>query len=369
MSVRLVKRPKSPYWIIRGTIGGVRYEESTGTADKEAAEQIRIKFEAEKLQEKVHGKKAVMTFAHAVASYLEQGGSDRYLKPVLDHFGTTLLSKIDQSTIDACAKKLYPNVGPASLNRRVYTPTSAVLHHAARRGWCDRPIIGRPKQPKGRVRWIEPAEADKLIDACADHLRPLVTFLLYTGARAAEAVYLDWAHVDLAAHHVQFMKTKNGEARSVPLHSRVVSALSALNHRDGMVFRRPDGEPYRGRINPKTGELVSGQFRTAFKAACRRAGIKVCDDEGARPYKLQGDFTPHDCRHTWATWHYRANRDLGLLQKQGGWKSLAMVMQYAHANVAEGQHAIDNLPGGAANCNEAPGGKMGDVVPMKPKAA
>ena len=70
MSVRLVKRPWSPYWVIRGSIGGVRYEESTGTTDKEIAQQIRVKFEADKLKEKIHGKKAVVTFVQAVASYL-----------------------------------------------------------------------------------------------------------------------------------------------------------------------------------------------------------------------------------------------------------------------------------------------------------
>jgi hypothetical protein len=30
----------------------------------------------------------------------------------------------------------------------------------------------------------------------------------------------------------------------VPLHPRVVAALSLLKHRDGEVFRRPDGKPY-----------------------------------------------------------------------------------------------------------------------------
>ena len=30
----------------------------------------------------------------------------------------------------------------------------------------------------------------------------------------------------------------------------------------------------------------------------------------------------------------------------GGWKSTAMVMRYAHANVDEHRHTIDRLPGG-----------------------
>jgi integrase len=156
-------------------------------------------------------------------------------------------------------------------------------------------------------------------------LRPLVTFLLYTGARAGEALGLDWRNVDLARRHVTFIDTKNGESRGVPLHPRVLAALGNLSHRDGEVFRRPDGFPY------ERGGSAGSNIKTAFRAACRRAGI--------------ADFSPHDCRHTWATWHYAANRDLGALQKLGGWKSVAMVMRYAHVNVGELQHTIDRLPG------------------------
>jgi integrase len=68
---------------------------------------------------------------------------------------------------------------------------------------------------------------------------------------------------------------------------------------------------------------AGGQIKTAFRGACRRAGIE--------------DFSPHDCRHTWATWHYAANRDLVALMKLGGWKSERMALRYAHMNVS--QHA------------------------------
>ena len=61
-------------------------------------------------------------------------------------------------------------------------------------------------------------------------------FLLYTGGRAGEALWLDWRDVSARAH-VTFPKTKNGEARGVPLHPRVVAALANLPHREGEVFR------------------------------------------------------------------------------------------------------------------------------------
>ena len=53
MPLKLIKRAKSPNWIIRGTVRGVRVEESTGTAEKRAAEEIRAKREAEILTESV----------------------------------------------------------------------------------------------------------------------------------------------------------------------------------------------------------------------------------------------------------------------------------------------------------------------------
>jgi integrase len=331
MSLRLVKRPKSPNWVIRGTVRGIRLEETTGVADKKAAEEIRAAREAEILKESIYGKQATATFASAALSYVENGGSDEFLKPVADHFGTTPLARIDQHALDAGAKKVYPNVSPSTRNRQFYTPVSAVLHHAARQGWCSKPIIQRPKQPKGRIRWLELVEAEKLLAACSPHLRPLVTFLLYTGARMSEALYLDWTNVDLQRCHVQFLETKNGEARGVPLHPRVVAALASFKHRDGAVFRRPGTkrQPIGDVYAPK--DDGGGQIKTAFSGACRRAGIS--------------DFHPHDCRHTWATWHYRANRDLGSLQKLGGWKTLAMVMRYAHTNVEEHAHTINKLPG------------------------
>ena len=331
MPLRLVKRPKSPYWIIRGTLRRIRVEESTGTSDLRAAEEIRIKREAEILEQSIHGRRATATFAAAALSYLEQGGSKRFTAAVIRHFGTMPLARIDQDALDHGAKKLYPNASPSTRNRQFYAIASAILHHAAKRGWCSSPIIERPSTPPGRIRWLKIEEADSLITACSDHLRPLVIFMLYTGARTGEALWLDWRDVDLSRAHVQFPKTKNGDARGVPLHPRAVAALANLKGRTGDVFRRPDGKPY-SRARNADDTSAGTRIKTAFKAACRRAGIV--------------DFHPHDCRHTWATWHYQENRDLGALMRLGGWKSERMVMRYAHVNVGELQHTIDKLPGG-----------------------
>ena len=219
---------RSPYWIIRGTLRGIRVEESTGTSDRSVAEEIRAKSEAEILEQSVYGRRATATFAHAAVSYLGNGGSKRFTGPVIGHFGTTPLVHIDQDALDAGAKKLFPHASPATRNRQFFAVASAILHHAAKRGWCPSPLIQRPRSSDPRIRWITIEEADRLIKACSDHLRPLVIFMLYTGARIGEALWLDWRDVDLGRAHVSFPKTKNGEARGVPLHPRVVAALANL---------------------------------------------------------------------------------------------------------------------------------------------
>src|SRR5215468_7242807 len=150
------------------------------------------------IQRSVFGAEATATFVGAAVSYLEAGGERLYLKPIIARMGSMPLAKIDQTLIEKTARALYPNGSPATLNRQAFTPIAAVLTHAAARGLCPKRVIERPPQPKGRVRWLTFEEAERLLDACAEHLRPLVMFLLGTGARLSEALYLDWRELDLA---------------------------------------------------------------------------------------------------------------------------------------------------------------------------
>lgn len=333
MPLKLVAgRHGSPYWYIRGSVRGVRVDESTGLSDRKKAEELRIRRENQVLNQSIHGDPAVRTFAEAAVSYQEVGGDGQHLAPILKHFGSkTLVSAIGQAEIEECARKLVPHVSAATANRQIYTPISAVLHHAARKKWCAKPVIARPKgHDNQRVRWITYDEAERLIAAASLHMRPLVVFLLSTGARLSEALYLEWADVDLSRAHVSFRPTdargiKTDEARGVPLPARAVAELANLPwDREGFVFRRPAGKiKTTGRVwlpyESRRGE-GGGQVSTGWTGMLRRAGIE--------------NFTPHDCRHTWATWHYIANRDIHMLMTLGGWKSPDMVFRYTHINTA-----------------------------------
>lgn len=348
MPLKIVRARKDPdgCWYVRGTVRGRRIEESTGTRDKRLANEFKARREAELLTEAIHGRSSVATFAHAAAGYLGAGGEARFMTPILRHFGTTLLAKIDQSAVDACAKALLPNAKPSTIARQIHTPISAVLQYGASRDMCAPKRLARPPQPKGKTRWLTPDEAGRLVAACSPHLRPVVALMLYTGARASEALYLDWNQVNLSGRQVIYLDTKNGDSRGVPLHPAALAALANLPHRRGAVCRRPDGEPYEEK------EDEGGQIKTAFMGAVRRAGLawhrkdakgKVITDKAGKP-KWKTDVTPHTCRHTWASWHYAAHRDIRQLMELGGWHDAAMVQRYTHVNVSNHAPSINALP-------------------------
>jgi integrase len=275
--LKLSKRKDSPHYYARGTHLGVSIDQSLKTSDRGKAERLLAELQNEIFEEQIRGNSVHReTFASAALRYVEAGGERRYVEPLLHHFGDLPLDRIDQQAIDNAAAALYPKCSPATRNRDVYTPISAILKFA---GITHN--IRRPKAPPGVVRWLTHDEARRLVSACSPHLRPLIMFLLHTGARIGEALWLDWNCVDLG--RVSFPKTKNGEPRGIPLHRDLIVELANLPYRDGCVFRRPDGEPY-ARTSGDSEQSSGGQIKTAFKAALRRAGIK--------------NFRVHDCRHT-----------------------------------------------------------------------
>ena len=115
--------------------------------------------------------------------------------------------------------------------------------------------------------------------------------------------------------------TKAGKPRLVDLSPALVATLANLPHRDGKVFRSH-------LLDPETGERKGyadrrreggGQIKTAWIATLKRAELS--------------NLTPHDLRHTWATWHYAIHRDPFRLRDEGGWSSVALVERYSHGSL------------------------------------
>ena len=76
-----------------------------------------------------------------------------------------LVAKIDQAVVDRVTRTRFKDAAPATLQRQLLTPLTAVLTWAAARKWCDLPRFQRPATPRGRSRWASYEEADRLLAA------------------------------------------------------------------------------------------------------------------------------------------------------------------------------------------------------------
>lgn len=353
MSLSLTKRGDIYY--IRGTVRKTRCFETTGTSNPKLAEAYRAKREAELYEASLFGQRAVVSFRRAALSYFDfEPRSERtkhYVGRLVDHFGDTRLGLINQAAADKAVERLIGAAAvPSNKLRAIYTPLSAILMHAAKRGWCDHPHFDKPAPPPGKTRWLTPAEAERLLSAASPHLRSLFIFMLCTGARVSEALYLQWSDVDLLAGTAMLRETKNGRDRVAHLPPAALLELANLDGRDGAVFRRDDGEPYAEGRETQAG----GQIKTGWAGACRRAQL-MCDKLGpdGRPARDKDgntiripSATPHDLRHTWATWFYALSKDFMLLKDEGGWRTLSMVERYAHLMPSELAPQIARVWGG-----------------------
>ena len=226
---------------------------------------------------------------------MKTGGSKRFLPPLAEHFATTLLTRIDQAAIDDAAASLYPQSSPATRNRQVYTPVSAILRHAR-----VAIVIKRPKGAQGtpRTAWLDQSQAFALMaasDAVGPTFGALVRFLTYTGARLGEALALEWSDVDLHRKTVTIRQTKTEGVRTAILPEFVVEAITPLAGQGRVFYPLTKG----------------GKLYAMLENSAAAAEVKIPDRVGF-----------HILRHTWAMMMRRhAGSDTAGLVATGAWRS------------------------------------------------
>lgn len=301
------RRPKSPYWVLRGTINGKRVEVSRKWTTAAEARRAIPSIIDEHTADPIDPRK--LTFRQAKKLYLQAKPEARFLEALDRFFGDTLVTEITNAEMRRAANALYPTAAPATIRRQLYTPMKAVLNFAAEEDLCAAPRLKSPSGGNKRTEFFMPDQADGIVTAMMREpnvfLAALVTFLFGQGVRMGEALTLDGTDVSLENRIAILRDTKNGEERRVTLIPRVVAALSTLPTVGipGPVFRRFDGYPFR------SGQDNGGQIAKPFRRAVTAIGLD--------PTR----FTPHVCRHSWATWFYAQTKDVRRLQDEGGWKS------------------------------------------------
>lgn len=297
------KGSKKGTWRIRGSLGGRRYDESTGTHSRPHAEAILAKRQKDILDALTWGPEKTTTFAQAIEIYLGAGGEARFLEPLVLAFGPRRLMDITQADLLKFIAQRYPTTGVQGLFRQVYTPMIAVFHAAQAAQMGPPPPFKRPKLPaRAAVNFPTDAQLAQLMPACSPRLRAAILLMSYGGARVGEACRVVEADVNFETARVMLRETKNGSPRVISAGPVLMHALGQLRGAEGRLFG------FSGRHS----------LNQALERACKRAGLPV--------------FTSHEVgRHAFAARHLAAGRTLLQVQKLGGWKSYRMVAEvYGH---------------------------------------
>jgi integrase len=260
---------RSTTWWVSGTINGKRIRESTGHTDKKRAQQWAAKREWELTQQAVFGTESVLTFGAALQFYIEGGGEQRFLLPLLDEWEHRLVKDIAPGDVVDLAMKLHPAATAATRNRQVITPVMAIIRFNAQRGRCAPVLVKRFETKKVVKRRTATWEwMAKFTPAAKPKLVALVLFLANTAARIGDALKLQWQHVDLDAGSALLVDTKNGEDRLVSMSPDTVAALKAVRTKQ-----------------PKATDVVFAFYDRSdvarqIKTACKKAGIEYIPTHG-----------------------------------------------------------------------------------------
>lgn len=310
--LRLFKR--GDVWWTDGFIDGKRIRKSTGETDEKRAEEIASKREWAAHNARVYGEESIFTFGAAVGLYTDKK-EGRYIWPIFDQWKHKLVKDIKPGHVIDLAEEMYPDAAPATKNRQVITPITAVINYCAKRGKCARLDVERFKVPKKPARVADMDWLDAFVRNASPHLGALAQFMAMTGARISDATALDWKDVDLDARTALLRDTKNGDDRLADLPDRLVIAIGAIEWRKGKVFQ------YAHRHS----------VRDPWLDCCIRAKI--------------APIPPHDAgRRLFATMMIQSGYDPVTVAKAGGWKTVRMVLE-VYAQPGDTKAAVNDVFG------------------------
>ncbi len=338
MSIRLYApgtRKGNRFWLARITVDGRRVEVSTATIDKASAQRWAREFERRIRQDRPPRPGEAVTFTRAADAYLAyrdpNRAEQRRVERVKAMLGHRSVGDLRQADLVDAARQLQPRGAPATRNREVIRPAAAILHYAAKNGWCDwlRVELFREPRPKTRAVSIEAAGA-AIANADDDDLRLLLVWLFRQGDRISDALRVSWDEIDLQATTVRMRIGKTDRWRLAPLHIELIPLLGNCTEKTGRLFRW---------------ETKSGVYKP-LRALCTKIGIKI---------------TPHMARHSMATWMAAAGVNLRTIMAAGGWQDVKSVVRYADSDVEEVRAASARLPGLSAPQQTEPNrGKTGE---------
>ncbi len=333
-----VYRPKkSKYWWIDFYCKGKRYRESSESTRKKDAEQLlaKRKYEVSQGIQKPSPEEednSDPVFSEFIPQYMEWAKD--YKKPLTIERNYQFLKHLDPYVSDKRLSKItlvvaeeYKNgrkkqgASNATINRE-RSFLKAVLNKSVKWGLLEKnPLQYMEPLPESHLfnRYLTYEETMALIDACEDHLKPIIITSIHTGFRWGSVLNMKWQEVDLVNSLIIFKDPVKKGDTVYPLPDEVRKALKNVPK---------NGSPYIF-VNPETGKPWKN-LRIAFRRAKTKAGI-------TKPFRL------HDLRHSFASNLVMSGNDLKTVQELLGHRNISTTLRYAHLSLEHKKKAVDGL--------------------------
>lgn len=227
-------------------------------------------------------------------------------------------------------------ISGATVNRHLALIKTAYNHAIRNRRLKENPakFVKPNKENNARDLDLTIDEYHRLMDAAAEHIRPIIRLAWETGMRRAEIENMLWSQVDLKEGIISLEEgdTKTGEARTIPLTQNMTRFLRKLRRdqtgqptdiqtaKAGYVFRyKPRGGLYRH----------VGSTRRSFNTAVRKANLE--------------NFHFHDLRHCFRTRARRAAVPRSVSMAIMGHKTNAIHDRYDTISISDKRDALKRI--------------------------
>lgn len=230
----------------------------------------------------------------------DEKGALSQIEAFLAHAGDLKLADLKTEHIDAFIETSMETREGGTTNRYL-SRIHKMLAWGAARGYLTMPTIQWQEEGEGRIRWLTVDEETYLLQLLRSYGRPdvadLVEVAILTGMRRSELLSLTRQQLD--GNWCRLWRTKNGEARSVPLSERARAILEERVPFDIPIY---------------TLRHFWGRARTEMALA-------------QDPW-----FTFHVTRHSCATRLVQRNVNLRVIQKYLGHRSIETTLRYAQVS-------------------------------------
>jgi len=293
---------------------------------KEVQDEYEKKYQPNKNKKKIKFNEFADMYVESYAKTNKRSWKtdDYYLRFMRKFFKKFCIHEISSLDIEKYrTERLKQGVKPSTVNRCLAI-LRKMLNLAVDWGFLENNQMSKVKLYSEKDNFVEKKltndEQECLLEASSERLRSIILVALNTGMRLGEILNLQWSQVDLDNERIRVEKTKSGKIRVVDINSFLMEKLVELksaNGDSGYLF-----------LNPKTGKPLT-TVKTAFKAACRRAGIK-----GLR-------F--HDLRHAFASRLIAKGVDIITVKELLGHSSVKVTERYTHTHKEQKKKAVELL--------------------------